>query len=135
MSIEIRRKQGLKMAQRVRIDATELTADAAVADGGDGAGPSPHDLYDAALGACKALTVMWYANRKKIPVDDVQVDVERDASQERTGTYALTTRIRIGGPVTDLQIEELRSAAEKCPIQKLMTAVTTTIATQVVRIT
>ena len=49
--------------------------------GGDDEGPTPHEIYDSALGACKAMTVLWYARRKQIPVDDVQVTVERDDSQ------------------------------------------------------
>ena len=36
--------------------------------GGTDAGPTPHDLYDASLAACKALTVLAYARRKGIPV-------------------------------------------------------------------
>jgi len=35
-------------------------------------------LYAAALGACKALTVLWYAKRKGIEVQDLEVTVERD---------------------------------------------------------
>ena len=131
MSVTVRRKRDLKIGQAISFGAIELVADVAVAEGGDGAGPNPHDLYDAALGACKALTVMWYAARKQIPVEDISVRVDRDASHERAGNYALTTVIAIGGTLSDAQIEELRAVAEKCPIHKLMTAVTTTIRTDV----
>ena len=37
------------------------------ANGGEDRGPTPHDLYDSALGACKAMTVFWYAQRKQPP--------------------------------------------------------------------
>jgi putative redox protein len=43
--------------------------------------------------------------------------------------------MRIGGPLTDAQIAELRSVAEKCPIHRLMTKVETTIRTEVERLT
>jgi putative redox protein len=135
VSIEVRRTKDLKLGQTVLFKNAELIADEEPAGGGDGAGPSPHDIYDGALGACKALTVMWYAARKKIPVQDIAVRVDRDASQERSGTYALATTLRIGGPLSDAQLEELRRVAEKCPIHKLMTAVTTTISTKVERMT
>ncbi|HEX7743349.1 MAG TPA: OsmC family protein, partial [Sphingobium sp.] len=49
------------------------------ADGHD-AGPDPHDLYDSALGACKAMTMLWYAQRNDIPVESIHVGVVRDAS-------------------------------------------------------
>lgn len=135
MAVEVRRKQGLKIAQTLSVGQTTFVVDIPASDGGDDAGPSPHDLYDSALAACKALTVMWYANRKHMPVQDLIVSVERDDSQERQGTYNLTSRIRIGGPLTDAQIAELGSVAEKCPIHRLMTKVETTIRTQVERLT
>ena len=77
---------------------------------------------------------MLYATRKKIPVEDLAVRVVRDSSNERNGTYALVTTLRVGGPVSDAQLDELRAVAEKCPIHKLMTVVTTTITTGVERI-
>ena len=135
MAVEVRRKQGLKMAQTLTVGTSTLVVDSPASDGGDDAGPSPHDLYDSALAACKALTVMWYANRKHIPVLDLAVSVERDNTRERDGFYSLTSRVRIGGPLTDAQIAELRSVAEKCPIHRLMTKVETTIRTEVERLT
>jgi putative redox protein len=135
MAVEVRRKQGLKMAQTLTVGPLTLVVDSPASDGGDDAGPSPHDLYDSALAACKALTVMWYANRKHIPVQDLAVSVERDNTREREGSYGLTSRMRIGGPLTDAQIAELRSVAEKCPIHRLMTKVETTIRTEVERLT
>jgi putative redox protein len=122
------------MAQTLTVGPLTLLVDSPASDGGDDAGPSPHDLYDSALAACKALTVMWYANRKHIPVEDLAVSVERDNTRERDGFYSLTSRIRIGGPLTDAQITELRAVAEKCPIHRLMTKVETTIQTEVERL-
>jgi putative redox protein len=133
MSITIRRRRGLKVGHTVSFGNAELVVDAAVADGGEGAGPTPHDLYDSALGACQALTVMWYAARKNIPVEDVAIRVERDATQERAGSYVLTTAIEIGGPLSDAQLAQLHAVAKRCPIHKLMTSVTTTIHTQLTR--
>ena len=135
MAVEVRRKQGLKMAQTLAVGPATFVVDGPARDGGNDAGPSSHDLYDAALAACQALTVMWYANRKHLPVEDIAASVERDDSHERDGVYALTSRIRIGGPLTDAQIAELRSVAEKCPIHRLMTKVRTTIRTEVERLT
>ena len=135
MGIEIKRRHDLKIGQTVTFDHAELIADVPESEGGDGAGASPHDLYDAALGACKALTVMWYARRKQFPVEDVAVRIDRDASQERSGTYTLTATVRVSGPLSDAQLQELHAVAEKCPIHKLMTAVTTTIRTDVLRMT
>jgi len=133
MTIDVHRDPALKLGQTIRIAGTAFTADVSVPEGGDDAGPSPHDIYDAALGACEALTVMWYASRKGIPIEDVIVSVDRDASEERAGTYRLTARMQLKGAFSDAQLKELRSVVEKCPVHKLMTVVTTVIDSHVER--
>jgi putative redox protein len=133
MSIVIRRQPQLAVGFTVQVRQHEFVVDVSPADGGNDAGPNPHDLYDAALGSCKALTVMGYARRKGIPIEDVEVVVERDASGERSGTYALDTRLRIRGALSDEQLRELEAVAHKCPVHKLMTVVKTVISTRVER--
>ena len=129
MTVLVTRDQSAPMRHEIRIGSHRLAADETVEQGGDGSAPTPHDLYDAALGACKAMTVLWYARRKSIPVESIEVRVERDATQERAGTYRLDAQIRLGGPLTEAQRQELLSVAAKCPIHKLMTAVKTEITT------
>ena len=134
MAVQLRYVSDTPMSQRLEIREHVLTVDSSVAEGGQDAGPNPHDLYDSALGACKALTVLWYAQRKGLPVQDVQTVVERDATAERSGTYRLATRLQISGDLTDAQMAELQTVAQKCPVHKLMTTVTTEISTSVERL-
>ena len=133
MSIEIKRTSSSSIAQTITIRGHKLTADEDFSSRGDAADPTPHDLYDAALGACKALTVLWYARKKGIPVDDVQTVIERDGSGERAGVYKLAVRMKISGALTDAQLAELLAVAKKCPVHKLMTTVTTEITTEMER--
>lgn len=116
-------------ANRITIGSHDLLADMNADDGGGDAGPTPHDLYDAALGACKALTMLWYAARHDIPLEGVRVGIVRDASAERQGVYRLTARVAIDGPMTAEQRTTLIAVADKCPIHKLMTQVETRIET------
>jgi putative redox protein len=132
MAITIVRDQKALMRHEVRVGSHVFAVDASLSDGGEGLGPNPHDLYDAALGACEALTVLWYANRKGIPVGEIEVTVERDQSEERTGTYRLNTTLKLGGNLTDAERRELLSVASKCPVHKLMTSVQTKIETSLV---
>ncbi len=134
MTIELKLDRDTRLAQVVRIRSHELMMDISEAEGGDDAGPSPHDLYDAALGACKALTVMWYARKKGIPVDDIQTRVDRDATDERQGVYRLNAVLSVQGNLTDAQLHELQTVADKCPVHKLMTKVTTEITTTLGRL-
>ena len=130
MSITAIRDQSLPMRHIIHVGNHIISTDGTQDEGGSDAGPSPHDLYDAALSACKALTVVWFARRKGIPLEQLEVTTARDASAERQGTYRLAVTLHLGGPLTPAQREELLAAAQKCPVHKLMTAVTTEVTTQ-----
>ncbi|MDL2355461.1 MAG: OsmC family protein [Pseudomonadota bacterium] len=129
MSITVTRDLSQPMRHLVQVRAHQFAIDGSVEEGGMDDGPSPHDLYDAALISCKALTLVWYARRKAIPLAEVQVTVERDAGAERQGVYRLATTLHLGGALTEAQRQELLTVAAKCPVHKLMTTVTTEITT------
>jgi len=129
MTITVKRDTSAPMRHLVQVRSHELAVDVAPGSGGEDSGPDPHDLYDAALGACKALTVLWYAKRKGMPVETIDVGVTRDASGEREGIYRLATTLEIGGELSPAQRAELLSVAAKCPVHKLMTTADTQITT------
>jgi len=133
MTVRVVRDQTAPMRHEIHIGRNSFATDVSPEQGGEGSGPSPHDLYDAALGACKALTVLLYAKHKNIPVEGIEVTVERDASQERSGIYRLSTELSLTGNLTASQREELLRIAQKCPIHKLMTEVKTEISTSLSR--
>lgn len=130
MSIIVRRDTAHPMRHIVFVRGHELAVDGTIEEGGDDTGPSAHDLYDAALGACKALTLVWYARRKGMALEDVEVTVERDDSREREGVYKLDTVLRLGGNLTDAEREQLLVVAGKCPVDKLMTRATIEVTTR-----
>ena len=129
MSIRISRDTTGPMQHRIQIRNHTLVADEPPANGGEDAGPDPHDLYDAAVGACKALTVLWYANRKGLALENIEVIVDRDASAEKAGTYRLRTTLALTGNLSDEERQQLLGVAGRCPIHKLMTQVKTEIET------
>lgn len=128
MTIRVVRDQQAPMRHEIHVGRYRLASDLSLEEGGDGSGPNPHDLYDAALGACTALTVLWYAKLKNIPIEGIEVSLDRDASQERAGVYRLSAALTLTGDLSDAQRKELLAAGKKCPIHKLMTEVTTEIA-------
>ena len=130
MAIRVTRDRTGKMRHFVQVRNHRFAVDEVEPVGGEDTGPTPHDLYDAALAACKAVTLVWYANRKSIPLTDVGVAVERDDSEERKGTYRLRATLTLGGDLTDAQREELRTVADKCPVHRLMTQATTIVTTE-----
>src|SRR5690606_32734921 len=131
MSIELRKSDSGTYRQTIRINQHTVFADVSKELGGDDSAPDPHDLYDAALAACKAITVMMYAKRKQLPLDYIDVIIERDNSREAQGVYVLNVQLKLQGALSSEQKQQLGAIAEKCPIHKLMTAVSTEIHTTI----
>ncbi|TSD55978.1 OsmC family protein [Variovorax sp. KBS0712] len=129
MTLSIRRDGTTGTRHILKIRNHEIPVDASPAGGGGDGGAEPHDLYDASLAACKALTVLLYARRKGIPVEDIEVVIDRDDSEERKGIYRLKSGLRLTGELTEAQRDELLRVAGKCPVHKLMTEVKTEIET------
>ena len=129
------------MTIRVRQNAPQTLQFTATAEGHElplampqpqGEGPDPHDYFDTALGGCKALTLMVYAQRKgcrwnrwawtwcAMPARNARglpPDRQADAAWRIDGC---PDRRTAGG-------------GGKCPIHKLMTAVDVQVSTLVVR--
>ncbi len=121
-------------AHRIAVRGHEFVTDMTPPPGGDNDGPDPHEIYDAALGACKALTVLWLAQRKGMALEDIEVIVTRDDSQERNGVYRLRTALMLTGNLSREERDALLAAAKKCPVHKLMSEVTTEIDTVLVEL-
>ena len=109
--------------QVISVDAHTLYGDATAASGG-GTAPNPHDLFDAALATCKAITATLYARHKGMKLDRVVAEIARDDAKEREGTYVLDVRLQFEGDLTEAERQRLHEVAARCPIHKLMTAST-----------
>ncbi|CAM4162407.1 OsmC family protein [Vreelandella rituensis] len=131
MPIEIISERNHVFRQRVELEGLEdLYADVPRAFGGEGSAPDPHDYFDIALGACKAITVQMYAKRKKWPLESISVKVKRDDSQEAKGLYKLDVELFFHGIEDPDQRARLEDISHRCPIQRLMTQATVEITTR-----
>ncbi len=107
--------------QHIHIDEHSVFSDVSRELGGDGSAPDPHDLFDASLAACKAITVMMVARRRKLALDSIDVVVTRDASEEAKGRYGLDVAMTFNGDLDEAARTKLLEISDKCPIHKLMT--------------
>ena len=107
--------------QELTVRAHTLRLDEPESSGGHDAAPDPHDLFDAALAACKSATAIWYAKRHGIPLERVDVRLERDDTEERKGVYRMRVHVDFVGALSDEQRATLARAIAVCPIHKLMT--------------
>ena len=103
-----------------------LRADEPVSYGGTDAGPTPYDLLLMSLGACTSMTLRMYANRKKIPLEDVSIRLlhERVHAEDcidcNSRLERITRRVSLVGDLSDEQRQRLLEIADMCPVHRTL---------------
>ena len=120
-----------RFQQEVSVGAHRFLADEPVAVGGLDSGPNPYDLLLAGLGACTAMTLRLYAERKRLPLDRVTVELRHDKihaadceeCETREGMVDRIERaIVLSGALDDEQRQRLLEIADKCPVHRTLTS-------------
>ncbi len=104
-----------------------LVADEPASLGGADEGPGPYELLLASLGACKAITLRMYADRKGWALERVAVslrhsrrhadDCERcDESEPRL--EHIDVELQLVGDLDDAQRARLAEIADRCPVHR-----------------
>jgi len=105
-------------AQDIVIGPHGIRADEETGKGGGDAGPGPHELLLAALGACTSMTIKGYAARKGWIVRRVAVGLTGAAVD---GTYVIKRHLTIEGDLEGDQREKLIEIADRCPVHRTLT--------------
>ena len=94
-----------------------ITADEPAALGGHDAGPAPFDLLLASLGACTAITLRMYADRKQWAFRALQVELSYRKGDPKQGERGQIERVvTIDGDLSGEQRQRLAEIAEKTPV-------------------
>lgn len=88
--------------------------------GGTDEGMSPAALLLASLGSCTAITLRMYADRKKINLDHIKIELAICKEEEMSKETTIKRRIEFSGDLTEEQRERLFVIADKCPIHKIL---------------
>ncbi len=97
---------------QIEVGGHPLIADEPAAMGGENAGPAPYDLLLASLGACTAITLRMYADRKEWPLEHVEVGLHFSRSEEGA---RIDRTLTISG-LDDAQKARLLDIAERTPV-------------------
>ncbi len=86
-------------------------------NGGDTA-QDPYETMLGALGACKAITVRMYAQRKGWDLREVRLDLEHSRPNGRGKPEQIDIVMRFEGDLDDDQRARLKEIANACPVQR-----------------
>jgi putative redox protein len=95
-------------------------ADEPVEVGGLGSGPTPYDLLSAGLGACTAMTMRLYAQRKGWPLNGVRVCVGHSRDAGASPPDVFVRDLVIDGDLTAEQHARLVEIAGRCPVHRTL---------------
>jgi putative redox protein len=103
--------------QIIRAGHHELRADEPKSAGGSDGGPSPFALLLSAVGACTAITLRMYAERKAWELGAIHVTLQllRDGSDQR-----IEREIRLAAALSDEQVARLAEIADKTPVTRVV---------------
>lgn len=122
-----------RFLRQVHSDDHSWVADEPKRVGGDNLGPDPYEHLLAALGTCTSMTIRMYANRKGIPLEDVDVvlhhrrdhvqdceDCEAGTDQSGARIEILNRTIHLQGDISDAQRQRLLQIADRCPVHRTL---------------
>ena len=118
---------GQKYRTDIVANGHAITADEPLSKGGRNIGPDPYDLLVSGLGACTAMTLRMYADRKEWPLEAVRVELRHekvhaddcDCETEAKGMIDLIHRsVTLKGPLDEVQRKRLAEIADRCPVHR-----------------
>jgi len=110
-------------------DGHSLVADEPISSGGSDLGPTPYDYLMAGLGACTAMTLRLYADRKDWPLDSVTVRLNHQkihaadcqTCETKEGRLdQIERQIELAGALDDQQQNRLLQIANRCPVHRTL---------------
>lgn len=103
-----------KYVQKITMRRHVLTADEPASVGGGDAGPAPYDLLLSALGACTAITLRMYSEKKGWELGEIGVDL----SLFKDEAYAdrIERRVSFSASLSEEQRAKLAEVCERTPV-------------------
>jgi uncharacterized OsmC-like protein/alpha-beta hydrolase superfamily lysophospholipase len=130
-AVVVRETRQGRFQQEITVGAHRFLADEPVEVGGLDSGPGPYDLLLAGLGACTAMTLRLYAERKTLPLERVTVELNHsrihatdcENCETKEGMLDRIERaITLRGALDAEQRRRLLEIADKCPVHRTLTS-------------
>jgi uncharacterized OsmC-like protein len=118
------------MAVQLSNGRHEWNADEPLDVGGTDTGPNPYELLLGSLAACTCVTISWYCQHKKLPLElvsttydfsSVHADDCKDCDIPDKGYIEkITSKVHIEGDFDEAQRKRLAQIAQRCPVHKTL---------------
>ncbi|HEY7770000.1 MAG TPA: OsmC family protein [Longimicrobium sp.] len=113
----------------IEVGGKSVVVDEPASLGGGDAGPTPYDMILGSIGACTAMTVRMYADRKGWPLDSVTVRLRQARSYQQDCEdcdalalpgITIERELVMEGALDDEQRERLAQIADRCPVKQAL---------------
>ncbi|MGH8491500.1 MAG: OsmC family protein [Moraxellaceae bacterium] len=111
---------GINYRHNIHTGSHDLITDEAASAGGQDAGPAPYDYVLAGLGACTAITLQMYAQRKQWNIGELRVELTLLKNHE--GEARIERVLHSSATLSEEQWERLLDIAGKTPVTKTLQA-------------
>ncbi len=116
---------------RIEVDVGghHLVLDEPIPVGGADEGPSPYEMLLAALGACTAMTLRIYADKRKWPLERARVTLQHrkvhaqdcaDCDTKAAKMDVVDRVLFLEGALNEEQRAKLLEIAERCPVHQTL---------------
>ena len=125
-----------KFATVIEAGPHRLVADEPKTVGGSDLGPTPYGLTLAGLGACTAMTLRMYADRKGWPLAHADVELShdhvhaKDCDGQTRRLERIARVVTLHGELDETQRARLMEIADKCPVHRTLTGELEIVTTQ-----
>ena len=116
-------------ATDIMAEGHSMVADEPVSMGGTHLGPAPYGYLMAGLGACTAMTLRMYSDRKEWPLDGVTVKLNHqkihtadcETCETKEGKLdQIECEIELTGDLDNQQKQRLMKIADRCPVHRTL---------------
>ena len=113
----------------IMANGLSLVADEPVSVGGTNMGPTPYDYLVAGLGACTAMTLRMYADRKQWPLKEVVVSLSHKkihatdcqvCEKDQVMVDRIERDVEVKGLLDASQSKRLMEIADRCPVHRTL---------------
>lgn len=104
-------------------------ADEPIEGGGTDTAPTPMEMATGALGACIAITMRLYAERKGWPLEGVEIELDSERFRgmdyeaydgDAAFVHEIRKSIKLIGPLSPEQKKRILEIGGKCPVHRLI---------------